>query len=93
MFLKHFHRAKDKKLIFSFFISINRGSTERDMRLKIFTSGFLAAGIVFSDACLSLRYAPRTHSVIFGSRGFPHCGVVGRCSLHTRNYFGSNQAG
>ena len=29
MFLKHFHRPKDKKLIFNFFISINRDSVER----------------------------------------------------------------
>ena len=27
--LKHFHRPKDKKLIFNFYISINRDSLER----------------------------------------------------------------
>ena len=36
MSLKHFHSTKYKKLIFSFFISINRDSTERHVRLKIF---------------------------------------------------------
>ena len=45
MFLKHFQRPNDKELIFNFFISINRDSTERHVRLKIFTSDFLVAGI------------------------------------------------
>ena len=52
MFLKHFHGPKDKKLIFNFFISINRDSTERHVRLKISTipSFVLDMGHVFLAA-------------------------------------------
>ena len=37
MHLKHFHRPKDKKLISNFFISIDKDSTERHVRLKSFS--------------------------------------------------------
>ena len=70
MFLKHFHRPKWKKLIFSFFISINRDSTERHVRLKIFHQWLLVVGI-FSDASFRLRYVPRFHSVFSAAEASP----------------------
>ena len=56
MFLMHFHRPKDKKLIFNFFISVNRDSSERHVR-QIFHQWFLVVGNVFIDTSFRLRYA------------------------------------
>ena len=56
MFLTHFHRPKDKKLIFNFFISVNRDRPERHVR-QFFHRWFLVVGIVFNDTSFRLRYA------------------------------------
>ena len=55
MFLMHFHRPKDKKLIFNF-LSVLIVTALKDMR-QIFHQWFLVVGIVFNDTSFCLRYA------------------------------------
>ena len=83
MFLKHFHRPKDKKLIFNFIISINRDSTERHVRFKIFHQWFLVVEL-FSTMPASALDMHHVFIQYFQLLRPHHCGAMGRRSVGLR---------
>ena len=85
MFLKHFHRPKDKKLIFNFFGSINRGSTEKHVVCWLQESFSRIPAFA-----LDMRYG---YIQCFLAREALATVVVGRRSLHMREVLGSNLTG